>query len=79
MVSLCFRYGKFKFSYGSNSGPFAQGSDWANRFLSVDPWMSVNPSEYGNAAGVCSLLTWAQIILINGITTIIFLMIAQEQ
>ena len=44
---------------GSYSGPFASGSHWPNRYLAVDPWMTVKPSEYGNASdSVCSLLTW---------------------
>ena len=43
---------------GDNNGAFSQGSEWANRFLSVDPWMTVKPEEYGNASGTCSLLTW---------------------
>lgn len=38
---------------------FATGNDWTNRFLSVDPWMTVKPSEYGNKSDdVCSLLTF---------------------
>ncbi|MAJ81593.1 MAG: hypothetical protein CMF41_01610, partial [Legionellales bacterium] len=45
---------------GSASGPFASGTHWPNRYLAVDPWMTVKPSEYGNASdSVCSLLTWS--------------------
>ena len=44
---------------GTSSGPFASGTQWPSRFLHVDPWMTVKPSEYGNATdNVCSLLTY---------------------